>query len=128
MGKKLKNYIAFIEALLQNPDGIDNSEQVKNALLTEISFWQHERLIHLLVTILFALLTMATLLVSLFYLSWGLLALFVMLLVLLVPYIKHYYTLENGVQKLYTLYEAFLLREDNKCLPQSNEELSNKEK
>lgn len=128
MGKKLKNYIAFIETLLQNPDGIDNSGKVKDALLTEIAFWQHERLIHLLVTILFALLTMATLLTSLFYPSWGLLALFVALLVLLVPYIKHYYTLENGVQRLYTLYEAFLLREDDKCLPQPNGELSKKEK
>lgn len=124
----MKNYIAFIEALLKNPECMDNREQVKKTLLTEISFWQHERLIHLLVTILFAVLTMAVLLTSLFYPSWGLLALFFMLLVLLIPYIRHYYILENGVQKLYTLYEELLLCEDNKCLPQSNEEYTSKKK
>ncbi|MGN0538190.1 MAG: hypothetical protein ACI4M3_09470 [Acutalibacteraceae bacterium] len=126
MGKKLKNYIAFIEELLKNPESMENIEQVRKALLTEISFWQHERLIHLLVTILFALLTMMVLLTSLFCPSWGLLALFIMLLVLLIPYIRHYYILENGVQKLYTLYEKILLCEDDKCLPQSNEDISKK--
>ncbi len=121
MGKKLKNYIAFIEAWLKNAEATGDREPVRKALLTEISFWQHERLIHLLVTILFALLTMAVLLTSLFYPSWGLLALFVMLLILLIPYIRHYYILENGVQKLYTLYEEILLQEDDKCLPKLND-------
>lgn len=34
-----------------------------------------------------------------------LLALVALLLVLLVPYIRHYYILENGVQKLYVYYD-----------------------
>ena len=32
-------------------------------------------------------------------------ALTVLLLILLIPYIRHYYILENGVQKLYTYYD-----------------------
>ena len=43
-------------------------------------------------------------------LSWGLLALFMLLLVLLIPYIMHYFLLENSVQKMYTQYDEILKR------------------
>ena len=31
-----------------------------------------------------------------------------LMIVLLVPYVKHYYLLENGVQKMYRQYDALL--------------------
>ncbi len=70
-----------------------------------ILFFQHERLIHLLVTILFALLTVGSF--GLFFITefFPIIALFCVFLVLLVPYVFHYYHLENGVQKLYDLYD-----------------------
>ena len=37
-----------------------------------------------------------------------LLVLFVALLVLLIPYIAHYYILENGVQKMYRQYDELI--------------------
>ena len=117
MGKKLKKYILFLETLLASEDGIEDIESLKQSLLIEIGFWQHERLIHLLVTFLFAIVTVAVLLVSLFYLSLPLIILFFLLLCLLVPYINHYYTLENGTQKLYTIYEELLRREKSACIP-----------
>ncbi len=117
MGKKLKAYILFWQQLLDSED-IGDIEPLKQELLTEIGFWQHERLIHLLVTILFALLTMAVFLVLLFYQQLSMLVLLAALLSLMVPYIRHYYILENGVQKLYTFYEALLARQ-KKTLPHS---------
>ena len=88
--------------------------------LAQISFFQHERLVHLLVTILFAILTFATFfllymqigfsVLAMEGLSWGLLALFMLLLVLLIPYIMHYFLLENSVQKMYTQYDEILKR------------------
>ena len=39
-----------------------------------------------------------------------LLVLTLLFLVLLVPYIMHYYTLENEVQKMYTQYDEILKR------------------
>lgn len=105
MGKKLKGYILSLRKLLASDKKIENIEALKKELLTEITFWQHERLIHLLVTILFALLTMSVLIVIMFYHSIAVLVLFFALLVLLVPYIRHYYILENGVQTLYVIYE-----------------------
>lgn len=117
MGKKLKKYILFIQGLLNDENGIEDIPQLKQSLLAEIEFWQHERLIHLLVTVLFAVLTMAVLLVSMFYVSLPLLLLLLLFLALLVPYLRHYYILENGVQKLYTFYEELLRRENPKYTP-----------
>lgn len=91
-------------------------EQLDNeicSLWEWILFFQHERLIHLLVTLLFAILTFASL--SLFLLTdfLPMTAAFALFLILLVPYIFHYYRLENGVQKLYGLYDQVkALRED----------------
>lgn len=112
MGKKLKEYIRELQLLLDSGAPIEQIERLKKELLIEISFWQHERLIHLLVTILFALLTMTVFVLLLFYHSWGVLALLAALLALMVPYIRHYFILENGVQTLYVFYEELTRREN----------------
>lgn len=69
--------------------------------------FQHERLIHLLVTFFFAFLLLVSLAFLLFTplpeLFWPLTALCLILLVLEIAYIWHYYKLENGVQSLYEL-------------------------
>lgn len=71
--------------------------------------FQHERLIHLLVTFFFGCLlvgAIAALLVSpLPALVWPLILLVVVLACLELAYIRHYYLLENGVQSLYVLTE-----------------------
>ena len=120
MAKKLKAYIISIQTLLESGEDIQNIQALKDELLTEISFWQHERLIHLLVTILFALLTMAVFMVLLFYRELSMLILLVALLSLMIPYIRHYYILENGVQTLYTFYEELTKRQGlipKSCVP-----------
>ena len=120
MGKKLKAYIISIQTLLESGEDIQNIQALKDELLTEISFWQHERLIHLLVTILFSLLTMAVFMVLLFYRELSMLILLVALLSLMIPYIRHYYILENGVQTLYTFYEELTKRQGlipKSCIP-----------
>ncbi len=76
--------------------------------LEQISFFQHERLIHLIVTVLFAILTFAVFFVFLIVPNTGLLILLGALLVLLIPYIAHYYLLENGVQKMYRQYDEMV--------------------
>jgi len=77
----------------------------KAELLVQIGFFQHERLIHLIVTVLFALMTILVFLLAVTnFVPWtGVLLL--LLLVLLIPYIKHYWLLENGTQKLYQYYD-----------------------
>ena len=120
MGNKLKQYILSLQTLVENGEQIQDINALKSELLTEISFWQHERLIHLLVTILFAILTMSVFMVLLFYRELSMLILLVALLCLMIPYIRHYYILENGVQTLYTFYEELTRRQGiipDPCIP-----------
>lgn len=105
MGKRMKYYLNYYGNLQQKELSDEERAAHCHELLIQISFFQHERLVHLLVTILFALLTVITLLANLFLNQIFLLPLEFLFLVLLVPYIHHYYVLENGVQKLYELYD-----------------------
>lgn len=105
MGKRMKEFLAHYQELTSRSLSGEEAETARAKLLVQIQFFQHERLIHLIVTVLFALLTVITLLANLFLLQPLLLVLSLLFLVLLVPYIKHYYLLENGVQKLYEYYD-----------------------
>ena len=91
----------------------DSAEQITQELirdkleehLVQVGFFQHERLIHLIVTVTFALLEMLAIVLSVISDSLFTLLLPVVILILLVPYISHYYILENEVQKMYGQYD-----------------------
>ena len=55
MAKRIKEYLAYVDKLLARDD-VDFDEEMRRHLV-QIKFFMHERLIHLLVTILFAILT-----------------------------------------------------------------------
>lgn len=74
----------------------------------KISYFQHERLIHLIVTVLFALLEMSAIYVVMIAPSIGALIFSVLFLVLLVPYVMHYYFLENSVQEMYRMRDTLI--------------------
>lgn len=80
-------------------------EKEKAELLIQIGFFQHERLIHLIVTVLFALMTILVFILGMTEFSLWTGGLLLLLLALLIPYIRHYYLLENGTQKLYQYYD-----------------------
>jgi hypothetical protein len=69
----------------------------------QIEYMQHERLVHLLVTLFFGLCVLLTLLFLVLHPQVPVGVLLVLLLLLLVPYVVHYYKLENGVQRWYHL-------------------------
>lgn len=112
MKKRLKNYLAKAESLTaQRFAGTGTSEQRAaelRDLLVQIRFFQHERLVHLLVTLTVALLFAGASLYVAFAPSVPMLILHALLFVLLVPYIAHYFILENGVQKLYRVYDTWV--------------------
>lgn len=103
MKKYFSEYIAYVIAALENSS--TDFEKLSSEMLVKIGFMQHERLIHFLVTILFALLMFMSLIAFFVSENVGMLAAAALMLALLVPYIAHYYFLENGVQKLYALYD-----------------------
>ena len=111
MEKRILAYRKRIDELLQQNNV--NWAKVMEEHLTQIAFFQHERLVHLIVTVTFAILEVLSMIgtVILAAMEQGNIALSIMtilLLVLLIPYIRHYYILENEVQKMYKQYDELL--------------------
>ncbi|MDR2565629.1 MAG: hypothetical protein LBC97_06140 [Bifidobacteriaceae bacterium] len=107
---------AHIEAVEERLAGIDGDRERLSRLADyhhrQTQNFQHERLIHLLVTFFFGGLAVAALAALAWFLAAGdpdgptlagLIALNLMLLGLEAAYIGHYYGLENNVQRLYGL-------------------------
>lgn len=80
--------------------------RIKKEHLVQISLFQHERLVHLIVTVTFALLEMLAILLTVVSGELFPILLSGALLILLIPYVRHYYILENEVQKMYGQYDA----------------------
>ena len=112
--KQIDEWLAEMEQNMQaqSQEG-GNAEQITQELvrnklkehLVQVGFFQHERLIHLIVTVTFALLEMLAIVLSVISDSLFTLLLPVVILILLIPYIRHYYILENEVQKMYVQYD-----------------------
>ena len=104
MTKQIKAYLALLEQFFSVEHETDELLKMRAELLQRIAFYQHERLVHLLVTLFFAVFFLMSLALMLTVGGWGPITLTILFLGLLVPYIKHYYFLENSVQKMYTYY------------------------
>ena len=105
MKNRILTYRKYIDSLLQSDKDCD-WKYIKQEHLTQVAFFQHERLVHLIVTITFAILELLTVCA---YVIVG--AIDSALSMLLVPYIKHYYLLENEVQKMYKQYDRICEKE-----------------
>ena len=102
MKKYLKEYILKTERKLKGKITPKDIEELK----IKIQFFQHERLIHLLVTLAYAFFAIIFFIVSMLSL-WFLIPFFCLISFLLC-YIIHYFFLENSVQYLYKLYDKMV--------------------
>ncbi len=107
MKSYMKEYIESIDKLIENKK-IDNIDSVIEEHLLKIGFYQHERLIHFLVTMLFTGLTFATFIYTINNVSIAFMLLTIIFFCLEVPYIFHYYFLENSVQHMYIQHDSLV--------------------
>ena len=71
MADRIRQYMAYVDKLIESEDeNIDWDEEMGKHLV-QIAFFAHERFIHLIVTVLFALLTVITFLYALDNFSIG---------------------------------------------------------
>ena len=104
MKKYLQDYIKEIDNLLDSNSKIDDDIIKKH--LIKIDFFQHERLIHLLVTLFYGL--MAIIFTAFGFLYYLFFVIATIVFIFLIFYIVHYFRLENGVQYLYKQYDKML--------------------
>ena len=109
----LKRHEAFIRGQLASAGGGADWPGLARFHSAQISYLQHERLVHLLVTLFFGLSALLTLLFLVLHPQPLVGVLLLLLLVLLVPYLVHYYRLENGVQRWYHLANEIEARAGN---------------
>lgn len=103
MERKLKNHIAWLESLEKDAKLNGDFPSVMLQIIENRKYFQHERLIHLIVTLGFAIFLLFAfyLYITLADTKFGILLLVLFLMESL--YIVHYYRLENGVQKLWEI-------------------------
>ncbi len=101
MNNYLKMHEKFMREVLASKDNNCDWDYIAGFHKTQIEYMQHERLIHLMVTLAFGGFLILSLGITVLtaMLIFGLFDL--LLLILLVPYIMHYFKLENGVQRWY---------------------------
>ena len=102
----MKSYIKEIDDYLK--EGKKDNIKIIMFLISfaktiKIQFFQHERFIHLCVTLAYALFTI--LFTALIALTWFVVPIAVIMYVFLIFYIFHYFFLENGVQYMYKQYD-----------------------
>lgn len=102
MKKYLYDYIKNIDLILKENKKVDY-KKLKEEHLIKIKFFQHERLIHLIVTLFYALFNFLVFSFIKIFLPFIFIAL--ILLIFLIFYVVHYFRLENGVQYLYKQYD-----------------------
>ena len=124
MKKRILSYRNSIDRMLETPEGDTDWERILKSHLEQIAFFQHERLIHLIVTALVAVLMVMCISIAIIAGQPSMFLLALPLFVLLVPYLGHYYLLENEVQKMYGQYDRILLLLDRDHNTQNSEQTS----
>jgi cell division protein FtsW (lipid II flippase) len=111
MNKFMKNHDVFLKKALEGP--VENLEWLLDYHSDKVRFLQHERLIHLMVTLFFSFILLILFGMSLLEPSNLYPVLFLILAVLLIFYILHYYKMENTLQRWYRIQQK-LMRLKNK--------------
>jgi hypothetical protein len=112
MKKYMTEYINSIDKILASDDDKIDYNEIRKEHLIKIGFFQHERLIHLLVTLFYVLFVFAFTYIS-FQNSLFLIVLLI-LLTFLIFYVLHYFFLENHVQYMYKQDDMLLERINKK--------------
>ena len=100
MREYLDEYKNYIDKKIDNKD--ISKKDIDNHLI-KIKFFQHERLIHLLVTLFYALYLFVSILI--FLKIWQFVIITYIILIILLFYVRHYFFLEINVQYLYKQYD-----------------------
>lgn len=111
MAKYLKDYVKYIDEILKSKKDGDLNSLIDEHLI-KIQFFQHERLIHLLVTLFYGIFTLtmfAFININVLFILPS-----IILMVLLLFYVRHYFFLENNVQYLYKQYDMMIEKIKNK--------------
>lgn len=109
MRPRVERYLEIYEDAINDSDNEEKTNRVFSNMLTQIQFFQHERIIHLIVTacvVIIYFITSGFLIITKNPAATLIFALlFLLLAILLFFYINHYFFLERSVQRMYNQYD-----------------------
>ena len=111
MKEYIKAYMNEINSYIEKDmkgSSYDRHATIIREFDNKLSHFMHERLIHLIVTVLFALMEIMSIYVMAVTMNVTAIVLSIMFLILLVPYVMHYYFLENSVQEMYKMRDVLM--------------------
>lgn len=100
MAKYIVDYLKYVDKNIDKADDKFISDH-----LIKIGFFQHERMIHLIVTVTSVILNLLAFFLGFISNSIVVIIFGYMVMCFTIPYIYHYFLLENGVQKMYRQYD-----------------------
>jgi len=114
MEKRIKEYEKFIQEASTRP-----TLELRKYHQEMVTNFQHERLVHLIIMLFFITLTLGFILVfawafAMNIINIALIIVTILMIVLSVAYVRHYYFLENHIQKLYDITSEMYLDEHPK--------------
>lgn len=110
MTNYVKNHTKYI---LEQIKTNNITDEILSYHRLQIQNIQHERLIHLIVLCLFALLLIGSIILSFIIMSIPAFLLTLVFIIVEVFYIRHYYLLENTVQRWYRLENDMIMHLNN---------------
>lgn len=112
MRKYFLEYLAYLDSSLADEN--TDFERLLEIHKRKTEYFQHERLVHLIVMVFVGLCVIGCFLTISAVGTVTLIPLAILLLGLFIPYVAHYYFLENNTQKLYKYYDEICRRLENK--------------
>lgn len=110
MGRYISDYIKYVNKILSDDNKDTDYEKLMKDFLLKISFFQHERLVHLIVTVMVAILLFISI-IYIFMTQMQIMAILSgILLILVFCYLGYYYFIENTVMEMYKTYDKIAER------------------
>ena len=106
MKKRIIAYTKRIDKCISGETPVENWEELLEEHIHQLEWFQHERIVHMFVMLAFAFFAVGTVFTFIITDFMPLLILEFLLMVLLIPYVKHYYLMENKCQDMLKQYDA----------------------
>jgi len=102
----MKEHEQTIRSLLTSSENPEELKHLKQKHARVIAFMQHERLVHLIVTLAFGLFTLLAVVMAFIWPNPKTIILSGLLLILTTAYLLHYFYMENTIQRWYELMDT----------------------
>ena len=111
MQKFIIEHEKYIRDLIDSGEN-QNWDKLREYHKVQIEFMQHERLVHMIVTLFFGMFLAISLALALILHLLFMVAIVVVIAIVEIFYMLHLYKLETGVQRWYGIYKELTIRAD----------------